>query len=191
MCEKSLILDVKSNKSEKAFGDLISIYEKEILGFLRNKTAFSSLDPQEVYNKVLLKIWNNISSFREDSSFKTWAFQITKNTLYREFSIVNRKEKNEIPLGDYEDQFISHDSPESEAIKVEDEEILKQKIKLIKSSLSKNYRKVFELRFEQGKSQKEISQILDCSFETVRSRLFLIRKKIHQTIEKYEYRRIS
>jgi RNA polymerase sigma-70 factor (ECF subfamily) len=51
--------------------------------------------------------------------------------------------------------------------------------------LPEHHRLVFHLRESEGKSYREIAEILDCGIGTVKSRLNRARKKFARTIEPY------
>jgi len=45
------------------------------LGFMGNKT-----DADDLFQEVLIKIWKNLKTFRNDSNINTWIYRITTNT---------------------------------------------------------------------------------------------------------------
>ena len=190
MCEQNLIQLIKLNKDEQSFKELVAIYEKQLLGFLKNKTFSTSLDPAEIYNKTLLKIWKNIDSFRADSSFKTWIFQITKNVYFDEYNKARKLSSRETSIDFVEesDRFVDNRTPDSRILLDEYSLSLSQKIQTLKNTLGKKQLQIFELIFEQGKSYKEASKTLKCSVGTIESRVFYTRKKLKEVLKKYEYR---
>jgi len=192
--EKDLIKNLKISKNEQDFVSLISIYQDQILNFLKSSTYSSGVDYQEVYNKTLMKVWNSIEKFEEKSSFRTWFFKIAKNVSYDEFNKKNKINFREInlPINEEEHQnFIDYNTPESKILSEENLKEVGKKILIIKSNLNKKHKEIFELIFEQGKSYKEVSKILNCSLGTVMSRVFYTRKKVQEMIQKYEHIKIN
>jgi len=45
------------------------------LGFMGN-----SIDADDLFQEVLIKIWNNLETFRKESNINTWIYKITTNT---------------------------------------------------------------------------------------------------------------
>ncbi len=45
------------------------------LGFMGNKS-----DADDLYQEVLIKIWQNLENFRSESNINTWVYRITTNT---------------------------------------------------------------------------------------------------------------
>ncbi|HLV38885.1 RNA polymerase sigma factor [Xanthomarina sp.] len=55
------------------------------LGFMGNKT-----DADDLFQEVLIKVWNHLEGFRNESSIQTWMYRITTNTA---LLTLNRKTK--------------------------------------------------------------------------------------------------
>lgn len=55
------------------------------LGFMGNNS-----DADDLFQEVLIKVWNNLESFRKDSDINTWIYRITTNTA---LLTLNRKTK--------------------------------------------------------------------------------------------------
>lgn len=182
MCEKSLINNVKLHKDEESFKLLIDPHKTQLLGFIQSKTFNSRLDANEIFNIVLMKIWSNINSFREESSFRTWIFQISKNTIYDEFNKENRHQSKAQSIETSELELIDEKTPDSEIIEQEYQIELSQRIEQIKSKLGEKHREIFELVFERGLSYAEASKELGCPIGTVMSRVFYTKKQVERII---------
>jgi len=65
------------------------------LGFMGN-----SFDADDLYQEVLIKIWDNLDNFRSESAISTWIYRITTNTaIYysKQKSRAQKKETNAFP----------------------------------------------------------------------------------------------
>jgi DNA-directed RNA polymerase specialized sigma24 family protein len=82
MNEQALIQDVKANGSEDSFKELTELHKKRLLAFIRKFTHSNPIDQMDVYNKTLLRVWDNIGQYQEDKCFKWWLFQIAKNVFF-------------------------------------------------------------------------------------------------------------
>ena len=189
--EKLLIERIKKSKNEQDFSALINLYEEQVLNFLKNKTFSSGLDHKDIFNKALLKTWNNIENFQEKSSFKTWFFKINKNILFDEYKKrkkINNMEREINPEVDYEsDPVVDFQAPSSILMNEELKNELLAKIAEVKNALGQKHLQIFELVFEQEKSYKEVSEILNCSLGTVMSRVFYTRKKMQEFLNKHQF----
>ncbi len=55
------------------------------LGFMGNNT-----DADDLFQEVIIKVWNNLETFRKESNIDTWIYRITTNTA---LLTLNRKTK--------------------------------------------------------------------------------------------------
>lgn len=131
-------------------------------------------------------------SFRGDSQVYTWLYRIavnlTKNRLERQGRI-NRAEVASLdaPLDTTEDTEMY--------LEVHDETLAPQRLaenrelsQMLARSVEKmryDYREVIVLRDYQGFSYNEMADILGCSLEAVKSRLFRARSVLRERLEAY------
>lgn len=124
----------------------------------------------DLVQEVFIKIWNNINKFRERSQLKTWIYRITINTTI-DFL---RKNKN---LAEIDNDAIGSSSFEADAAV---REIIRNGI----LKLSEIHRTVFVLFYKEELLISEISEVLDISEGTVKSRLHTARSEFIQYLQK-------
>jgi len=59
------------------------------LGFMGNKT-----DADDLFQEVIVKVWNNLESFKKNSNIDTWIYKITTNTALYTLNRKNKLRKN-------------------------------------------------------------------------------------------------
>lgn len=131
-------------------------------------------------------------SFRGDSQVYTWLYRIavnlTKNRLERQ-SRISRTEVASLdaPLDTGDDTEIYTDAvdetlaPERLAENRELAQVLARSVERLRH----DYREVIILRDYQGFSYNEMADILGCSLEAVKSRLFRARSVLRERLEEY------
>lgn len=191
MNESELIENFKKDKSEESFIKLIDFYKDYLIKFIAIKTQRTSLDPNEIFSKTLMKVWVKIDSFKGDGQFKNWLFKITKNIIFDEFESLKKFNPNPALLEESFEVECSSPSPDEEFSEKEYKALILSRIEMVKKSLSQKHQRVFELIFEQGKSYRETSEILKCSVGTVMSRVHYTRRKMQEVFNKYEYRNFN
>lgn len=169
-----LLLSRVALRDREAFETLYRRYYSRAFHFVmrcvRNESA-----AEEVVSDTMLAVWQNAGSFEGASSVSTWllgiAYRQALKTLDR-----NRKharvDANEEVLA----QTVDGDplaNPEAAAITDGEGELLQRGLE----SLSGPHRAVMELT-ATGHSSVEISEILDCSENTVRTRMFHARQQL-------------
>jgi RNA polymerase sigma-19 factor, ECF subfamily len=173
--DRSLVLRLKESDNQ-AFEKLFNKYNKKVFYFALRYNN-SKEDAEGVVQDVFIKIWNERKTLKEDLSFNSYVFTITKNHLFN----MNRKKLNEKA---YREFFIHHytriDNKPEENIIYSD---LKQKIDDIIDDLPAQRKKIFIMSRREGLSNKEIAGKLGLSVRTVEVHISLALK----TIKKFSH----
>ncbi len=131
----------------------------------------------EVLNDCFLKVFENISKFELDKSFKSWFRQITINTAIDNY----RKSKRLILTETIE----SHDTVKQEVFGINQLEV-EDILKLIRS-IPEYYAMIFNLYEIEGFDHNEIAEKLNISASTSRANLSRAKKMIRDLFEKQNY----
>nr|WP_028987166.1 sigma-70 family RNA polymerase sigma factor [Thermicanus aegyptius] len=135
-------------------------------------------DALDVTQEALIRIYTNISSYREQAQFLTWAQRIVTNLCIDRF----RKQRESVHIDDMERVLPSPGSVEEEVMKKNTAKDIEEAI----SQLPQNFRTVVVLRYIQDFSYGEIAEILNLPLNTVKSHLFRARKLLQNLLRDYE-----
>lgn len=172
MYDERMLADEKLVKTyldgnDWALIELIEKYTPQIYNFARRFVGIN--EAEDVTQEIFVKIWKNLKKFnKHKSSFKTWAFTITRNTVI-DFM---RKRKDVLfsSLNNEEGNF--EDTIEDEVI-LPDEVLQKlQDEKLLNSLLEKlpeQYQTVLILYYQEEMTFDEIGKVLGKPMNTVKS----------------------
>jgi len=167
--DKVLIERISTNQDKQALADLYEYYRHPVGSFLHNKLHVTKL-VEEVFNDVMLTVWQKSDSFQAKSKVSTWIFGIA----YRMCLFHIRKEAKHANSGnEYEINDVAQ-VQESNA---------SEQVRASISELSDDHRTVIELAYYFGHSIAEISEIVDCPASTVKTRLFYARQHLKLSIE--------
>jgi len=108
-------------------------------------------------------------------------YSIANNMCKNEYRRMEVRRNTSNGLGDRED--IKDRNALSD--KLVDRELFNEKLDEELLELSDNHRTVFELRYREDLSIKEIAEILECSEGTIKSRLFYTIKKLSEKLQHY------
>lgn len=169
----------------KAFEELIKKYENKSYA-IALKILKDSDDAMDISQEALIKVYKSIKTFKFKSSFSTWLYRIVTNTCMdflrknkvKTYSIDNPIETDE---GQY---FREIEDFKNNTERRVDENITKELVHKAIDKLDDLYRVPIILRDIEGFSYKEISEILDCSLGTVKSRINRGRKYLKDIILK-------
>lgn len=173
------------NGNLDAFDELIEKYQKTAyniaLRMLKNPD-----DAMDISQEAFIKVYKSIKTFNFESAFSTWLYRIVTNTC---LDFLRKKNANVYSIDNpiqTDDGEIERDIPDSSD---GPEEALEKKLtkELVNNAINKldeNHRIVIILRDIQGFSYEEISNILDCSIGTVKSRINRARNNLKEIIIK-------
>ena len=134
---------------------------------------------EDVVQEAFIKVWKNIDKYdTKKGEFHSWFYKIIQNEC------IDRNRKGKI----FESLNPEIDYPLSEGSLENDIhfKLLKSRVLTIALSLPFKQRKVFTLRDIHELSIDEVSKNLEMSHGSVKTNLYLARKKIKEVLEKEE-----
>ncbi|MFP4457366.1 MAG: RNA polymerase sigma factor [Clostridia bacterium] len=186
MKDELIIIQKAMNGDTSAFELLVKEYQKMVFN-VAYKILRDREDAADATQEAFIKAYKAITSFRQDSKFSTWVCSIVTNACYdilrkskrnktQSLYYENDEEENQIPLPD--------DDNEVDPIKVATNSELREYLLKAIEELESEHRDVVILRELNDYSYQEISNELDISIGTVKSRLSRARLKIIKKLRK-------
>lgn len=162
------LLHKAANRDMSAFGEVYKITS----GFVHNvafRIVGNSEDAQEVTQEVFLRLFDNLKSYKFQSSFKTWIYRVTVNTSlnFRRKVLKDLNHQTEY----HENLHRGEDSGNDPA---ENEELVNNLL----AAINAKQRVCVVLREIEGLSYAEIAHVLKINMNTVRSRLKRARERL-------------
>jgi len=173
--EKELMFQVKAGQLDK----LATLFENNKVQlfnyFIRtgNNRALSEDLVQETFMRVLAYR----TSFSGSSTFKSWMYGIARNTVAEHY----RKNKNQVLNCDMDDEELTNDQTLCEEFDT------KQRNNIFNKSLasiSPEDREIIMLSRFQQLNYQEISTLLDCNLNTLKSRMRNAVSKLQMSYQK-------
>lgn len=170
-----------------AFEQLVIMHQKLIYN-LAYRMMGNQEDANDVVQEAFLRAFKSINKFNMDSSFSTWLYRIASNICIDQLR--KRKRVKIFPLANQDGcrennaAFIaqSDDLPEEQ---VERRDI-REKVQKAINNLPEEQRIIIVLRDIQGRSYKEIGEILRLNTGTVKSRISRARTCLKEELQKFE-----
>lgn len=170
-----------------AFDQLVCRYQERVYGTIYHMTSHHE-DANDLAQETFIKAHQALGSFKGDSSFFTWIYRIAVNRTLN--FLKSRKNRNHLSLNDVDARiehdpdwvaFVSERTPRRDVGLNE----LQENLNIALQKLSEVHRTVVTLHDIQGLSHEEISEIMDCSNGTVRSRLHYARQQLQAYLAPY------
>lgn len=185
--EKRLVNKAK-NGNIAAFEELITAHEVKIYN-IAYRMFHNEEDAKDLSQEIFIKVFENIGKFKGNSSFSTWLYRIATNTCIDELRRRKGKETYSIDAevetdeGNMKREYSDlKPNPEEMAINKE----VSIQIQNAMDHLSEEHKTAIILRDLQGLEYNEISEILECSLGTVKSRISRARRQLIELLVKQE-----
>jgi RNA polymerase sigma factor (sigma-70 family) len=169
----------------RAFDALILKYGDKLYGLVYNMTSHKE-DTHDLLQEIFAKAYQSLKSFRGNSSFYTWIYQIATNLTLN--FLKKRKRRTGLSLNDL-DSSVQYDpalidathqaNPEQQTNLNE----LQIKLNEAMQKLSEPHRMVVTMFDIQGMSHADIAKVLSTSEGTVRSRLHYAHLQLQSVLQ--------
>lgn len=138
-------------------------------------------DAQDVVQISIMKIYKSIASIEDihTNKAKSYIYTIVKNTAFDLYRRKNKMKNTSCYDIDLLAQASDEPTPEEIAIRMFDTEWLTEKL----SEIHSDYADIIMLKYYHSLSDKEISEMLNVSYSSVRVRLHRAKKALKQVIE--------
>lgn len=171
----------------QAFEKLIIQYEKKVYNICFHMFK-NEHDSYDVSQEVFIKVYQSLDKFDFKSSFSTWIHRIAVNACIDEIRKRKRKEsKTESIDNTYDNESHTIQKQYVDKTLTPEENVLKKErindIKQALDQLKEDHRMIIILRDVKGYSYEEISNSLDCSLGTVKSRIARARSNLKEIIK--------
>ena len=178
--EEQLKQDILAGKPvDIVFPQLLSLYKERLYWHIRKMTN-NHEDTDDCLQEVFVKVFKNLDKFRGDANLYTWINRIATNET---ISYLRKKNKKKVvslvtTVGDGE---MALDIPADNPMKAGDE-IEALLVKAL-STLPDKQREVFELRYYEDLTYKEIAKRLGKSEGGLKASYHLAAKKIEEQLK--------
>ncbi|HIJ52997.1 MAG TPA: RNA polymerase sigma factor [Planctomycetes bacterium] len=155
-----------------AFAELIERYQAPLRYFISRLLEDTQMS-EDIFQETWLIVIRRIYTLKKIDAFPAWLYRIARNKVYQQL----RRKKN---LFEFDKNIAIPDDAENYVFSSEDVGEIHRCLK----ELLPEYREVLMLRFLEQMSYQEISQVLNCSLGTVKSRIYYAKLALKKEMEK-------
>ena len=148
------------------------------------RITLNPAEAEDIVQETMIKVWNKREQWNDIESIEAFCLTICRNiSLDKMRKMENQNQSLEESEHDAPDQSYSS-NPEEQAMQQDKLMLIRRLI----NALPEKQRSAMQLRDFEGKSYKEIAQIMDISEEQVKINIFRARQTIRQKfLETEEY----
>ena len=158
--------------NERSFEEIVSRYQQAVFNTIYRYTG-SREDVQDLAQEVFIKVWRNAGKFKGESKFSTWLYRIVVNHC------LNYRRKRRHQHVSLDDLAEKGDTPEPLKVKPDHEQT--RVVELVRAAvdgLPERQRMALVLSQYEGRSYKEIAEIMKVSVSSVESLIFRARRAL-------------
>jgi len=166
------LMSLLTKREQSAFDELYIRYSKPLLNFLFRMLNRDREKAEDMLHDLFLKIIEKPESFDNSKKFSTWFYTLASNMIkneYRKQQIRNEFISNS-NIGDFNGFEFNGESI--------DKDIFTNRLATELNSVDIDTKSIFNLRFIEEMTIKEIADIFECPEGTIKSRLFYLTKKL-------------
>ncbi|AWT59960.1 MAG: ECF RNA polymerase sigma-E factor [Candidatus Moanabacter tarae] len=171
----------------EAFDHLVLKYRERLFSIIYNLTS-NREDAADLTQESFIKAFRSLKRFRGRSSFFTWLYRIAinttltnlrKNRMRHFFSF--EKISEEVSSAEIIEALVTRTNSDRSVLLGE----LQEKLNEALHKLSPKHRAVVVLFEIEGLSHQQISEVMNCSIGTVRSRLHYAKQQLQAYLQAY------
>jgi RNA polymerase sigma-70 factor (ECF subfamily) len=159
----------------------LAVIQKRIRSMVLNP-----FDSEDVAQEVVLKVWRRLSTFRSESSFRTWMTRIAINEALQSYRQQRRLPDLRSP-SDFGDIPSAEDSPHQAFVRLQEIQAVRNALE----ELPNKYRRVLILRDLEELTTGETAQRLQSTVPAVKTRLFRARRMLSVVLQRSNNRGLA
>lgn len=162
-------------------------FNEALIGMENNLHSFAmsftrnNEDAKDLTQETMLKAITYRNYYTPQTNFKAWVFTIMRNIFINQY---RRKVKSGTIFDHSKDLFLLNNPNNSDMSPIN--ELFEKEVNKQIGTLEEEYKEPFEMHF-QGFKYKEIADKLGIPIGTVKSRIFIARKKLMDLLPDYNY----
>ncbi len=166
------------------FAEIISNYQPALSRYIRRLGCRDDEDVDDVLQEIFLKVYINLNQYNPSLSFSSWIYRITHNETVSYFR--QKKVRPALVSSDEAKKFLDNLASDEDIAELINAKINRSYLIHNLSELDEKYRYVLVLKFFEGKTYSEISDILKVPMGTVATLVSRAKKQLEAKLRSNE-----
>lgn len=174
------LMGMISKKDKRAFEEIYDRYSKRMVNYFFKMLWQNEEKAQDIMQDLFAKIIEKPQLFDENRNFKTWIYSVAHNMCKNEYRKAEVRKNTSYEIkGDVEGE------KGIDTIEKLDLKDFQNKLREVLKTIDETKAETFKFRYFEELSIKEISEIMECSEGTVKSRIFYTLKILNTELEEF------
>lgn len=178
------LMDLVVKSDQKAFDTLYERYAERMLHYFYRMLNRDEEKAQDFLQDLFIKVLQKNHLYQPGKKFSTWLYSIASNMVKNEYRALEVR-KVMVKVEDMSALTIGELMDVGQIDRNHFKRVLENEVE----QLSDKHKEVFLLRFKEELSIKEISEIMQCSEGTVKSRIFYALRKLAKNMKVFDPKR--
>jgi RNA polymerase sigma-70 factor (ECF subfamily) len=165
------LMSLLTKGGQSAFDELYLRYSKPLLNFFFRMLNNDREKAEDLLHDLFLKIIEKPDSFDGNKKFNTWFYTLASNMIKNEYR--SRQIKSQHVADTF--NLIQEYEFNSENL---DRQLFENRLQTELNKLDSDTKTIFNLRFHEEMSVKQIAEIMGCPEGTIKSRLFYLTRQL-------------
>lgn len=173
------LMSLLTRGGQSAFDELYCRYSKPLLNFFFRMTNNDREKAEDMLHDLFLKIIEHPESFDCTRTFSTWFYTLAGNMIKNEYRTRSARQE-------FEQQYQYKPTETNQETDTIDRQLFNNRLQAELNQLDPESELLFNMRFTEEMSVKQIACILDCPEGTVKSRLFYLTRQLAKKLAIYK-----
>ncbi len=165
----TLIRRVVTEKSHRAFAELVKRYQSQLRYSLRQLTGWNEALADDLAQETFIKAYQALPGFKGDAKFSSWLYRIAYNQMVSHFRKASNRE-------------VSTDQEPVETVQQDDHGALQRDLARAMKQLPEAQRMALHLYLHRECSHQEISDIMNIPLGTVKTHIARGKDQLRQLL---------
>lgn len=174
------LMSLLTNRGQSAFDELYRRYSKPLLNFFFRMLNNDREKAEDLLHDLFLKIIEKPESFDQNKKFSTWFYTLASNMIKNEYRSRQTRTNHETEMLSFNEEPFELNS------ECYDRKLFDSRLQFELDKLDVDSKTIFNLRFIEEMSVKQIAEIINCPEGTVKSRLFYLAKQLSKKLLVYK-----
>jgi RNA polymerase sigma-70 factor (ECF subfamily) len=174
------LISLLTQGGQSAFDELYVRYSKQMFNFFFRMFRYNREKAEDMLHDLFLKIIEKPESFDRTRTFGTWFYTLAGNMVKNEYR------NSQVRTGHEQQSRNQYEEAVESNVENMDKQLFNKYLHIELDKLPPELKTMFNMRFIEEMSVKQIAEMMECPEGTVKSRLFYLTRQLSKKLSIYK-----